>query len=148
MAHLTANMSKRALFGIVLYAPVGVLPVADAKVVDGGTLIKNVTVISPELVAPRAHAVVVMRDGKIAEIGTDITAGAHANVIDGHRGLLIPGLIDSHVHAAAGMFLIHHQLVNMTEFRRLPQIVFDRQRYETSDAFAIDCAEINFRVGN
>ena len=53
MAHLTANMSKRALFGIVLFAPVGVLPVADAKVVDGGTLIKNVTVISPELVAPR-----------------------------------------------------------------------------------------------
>ena len=91
-------MSKRALFGIVLFAPVGVLPAADAKVVDGGTLIKNVTVISPELVAPRAHAVVVMRDGKIAEIGTDITAGAHAKVIDGHRGFLIPGLIDSHVH--------------------------------------------------
>jgi allantoinase len=44
------------------------------------------------------HAVVVIRDGRIAEIGTDLVAGPHAKRIDGHNRFLIPGLIDSHVH--------------------------------------------------
>ena len=39
-----------------------------------------------------------IRDGRIAEIGTDLVAGPHAKQIDGHGGFLIPGLIDSHVH--------------------------------------------------
>jgi imidazolonepropionase-like amidohydrolase len=71
---------------------------AKPKVVDDGTVLKNVTVISPERSAPLAHAVVVIRDGRIAEIGTDLVAGAHAKQIDGLGGFLVPGLIDSHVH--------------------------------------------------
>src|SRR5205807_7121671 len=70
--------------------------VAKPKVVNDGTVIKNVTVISPERSAPLAHAVVVVRDGRIEEVGTDFVAGAKQ--IDGHGGFLIPGLIDSHVH--------------------------------------------------
>jgi imidazolonepropionase-like amidohydrolase len=62
------------------------------------TVIKNVTVMSPEQCAPLAHASVVIRNGRIARIGTDLAAGAHAKQIDGHGGFLIPGLIDSHVH--------------------------------------------------
>jgi imidazolonepropionase-like amidohydrolase len=68
------------------------------KAVDDGTVIKNVTVISSERAAPLAHATVVIRDGKIAEIGANLVAGKNAKVIDGHGGFLIPGLIDSHVH--------------------------------------------------
>src|SRR5262249_9614080 len=71
--------------------------VANAKAVDDGTLIKNVTVISPERSSPLAHAGVAVRDGKIAAIGTDLVAGPRAKVIDGRGGFLIPGLIDSHV---------------------------------------------------
>ncbi len=71
---------------------------AKPKIVDDGTVIKNVTVISPERSAPLAHAVVVVRDGRIAEVGTDLVAGAHAKQIDGRGGFLVPGLIDSHVH--------------------------------------------------
>jgi len=71
---------------------------AELKVVDDGTVIQNVTVISPERTAPLAHAVVVVRDGRIAEVGTDLVAGEHAKQIDGRGGFLIPGLIDSHVH--------------------------------------------------
>lgn len=66
--------------------------------VKGDIVIKNVTVVSPERSAPLAHAVVVIRDGRIAEVGTGIPAGPHAVQIDGHGGFLIPGLIDSHVH--------------------------------------------------
>src|ERR1043166_2874305 len=69
--------------------------VAKPKVVNDGTVIKNVTVISPERSAPLAHAVVVIHDGRIEEVGTDFVAGAHAKQIDGHGGFLIPGLIDS-----------------------------------------------------
>ena len=71
---------------------------AKARVVDDGTVIQNVTIISPERSAPLAHAVVVVRNGRIAEVGTDLVAGAHAKQFDGRGGFLIPGLIDSHVH--------------------------------------------------
>ncbi len=64
---------------------------AELKVVDEGTVIKNVTVISSERSAPLAHAVVVVRDGRIAEVGTDVVAGAHAKQIDGRGRFLIPG---------------------------------------------------------
>jgi len=67
-------------------------------VVDEGTVIKNVTIVSSERSTPLAHASVVMRNGRIAEIGTDLVAGPQAKQIDGRDGFLIPGLIDSHVH--------------------------------------------------
>ena len=57
------------------------------------------TLISPERIAPLLHADVVLLDGKIAEIGTNLAAGPHARRIDGSGRFLIPGLIDSHVHA-------------------------------------------------
>jgi len=69
------------------------------RVVDDGTVIENVTLISPERVAPLLHADVVTRDGRIAEIGTNLVPGLRARRIDGRRRFLIPGLIDSHVHA-------------------------------------------------
>ena len=56
------------------------------NVVDDGTVIKNVTVISSERSAPLAHASVVIRNGRIAEIGTDLVAGPHAKQIDGRGG--------------------------------------------------------------
>jgi len=74
------------------------LTAAQTKTIDDGVLIKNVTIVSPERSSPLAHAAVAIRDGKIAEIGTDLIAGQNPKVIDGHGGFLIPGLIDSHVH--------------------------------------------------
>jgi imidazolonepropionase-like amidohydrolase len=68
------------------------------RVVDGGTVIENVTLISPERLAPLSHADVFLRGGRIAEIGTNLVSGPHARRIDGSGRFLIPGLIDSHVH--------------------------------------------------
>jgi imidazolonepropionase-like amidohydrolase len=68
------------------------------RVVDDGTVIENVTLISPERVTPLVHAAVVIRNGRIAEISKNVIAGPHARRIDGTGRFLIPGLIDSHVH--------------------------------------------------
>jgi len=91
-------MKTRALLGILLSTSAGFLSVAEAKTINEGTLIKNVTVIPPERSTPLSNATVAIRDGKIATVGTDLVAGPGARVIDGHGGFLIPGLIDSHVH--------------------------------------------------
>ena len=69
-----------------------------AKVVTDGVVIEDVTLISPERSAPLPHAGVVIRAGRIVEIGANLVAGPHARRIDGHDRFLIPGLIDSHVH--------------------------------------------------
>ena len=68
------------------------------KALDDAKVIEDVTLISPERQAPLHHASVVIRNGRIAEIGTAITAEPGAKRIDGQGKFLIPGLIDSHVH--------------------------------------------------
>jgi hypothetical protein len=67
-------------------------------VVDQGIVIENVTLISPERVRPQLHTDVVIRNGRIVEIGTNLTPGPRARRIQGSGRFLIPGLIDSHVH--------------------------------------------------
>lgn len=44
-------------------------------------------------------ATVVVRDGRIADLGPDIDTPGGAEVVDGTGHTLLPGLIDSHVHA-------------------------------------------------
>lgn len=71
------------------------------KVITDGIVIDDVTLISPERQIPLPHAVVVIRDGRIADIGTDLVAGPAATRIDGQGRFLVPGLIDSHVHVGS-----------------------------------------------
>jgi imidazolonepropionase-like amidohydrolase len=71
---------------------------AQARIVEDGTVIQDVTLISPERASPLEHADVVIRNGKITEIGARLVAGPRARRIDGSGRFLIPGLIDSHVH--------------------------------------------------
>lgn len=68
------------------------------RLVADGTVIENVTLISPERAAPLFHADIVIRKGRIAQIATNLRAGPGARRIDGTGRFLIPGLIDSHVH--------------------------------------------------
>jgi len=77
------------------------------RVVDEGTVIENVTLISPERGAPLLRVDVVLRDGRIAEIGRNLVPGPHARRINGSGRFLIPGLIDSHVHAGHSAALDH-----------------------------------------
>jgi imidazolonepropionase-like amidohydrolase len=92
---------RNPIFARVLIS-ISVLFVALAAgkptVVDDGIVIKNVTLISPDRTAPLLHASVAIRDGRIAEVGTNLQTGPHAQRIEGTGKFLIPGLIDSHVH--------------------------------------------------
>ena len=61
-------------------------------------LIENVTVVSPERSAPLAKQSVLIRDGRIAQIGAHRIAAPSAQHLDGRGKYLTPGLTDSHVH--------------------------------------------------
>ena len=63
-----------------------------------GLVISNVTIVSPERVAPLEHAYLRILNGKIAELSERPLRGETA--IDGTGRYLTPGLIDSHVHLA------------------------------------------------
>src|SRR5262245_51245143 len=77
-------------------------PPAFAPGTGGGDLlIADVTLVSPERPAPLEHADVVIREGRIAQIGVGLAASSHARQIDGRGRFLVPGLIDSHVHVAS-----------------------------------------------
>ncbi len=80
--------------GIAVNAPIR----EPRRVVEDGILIEHVTLISPERPKPLASVDVVIRDGRIARIGTNLIVGAGVRRIDGRGRYLIPGLIDSHVH--------------------------------------------------
>jgi imidazolonepropionase-like amidohydrolase len=90
--------SAKKTAGIALASEAGPTTGAAQEFVDEGTVIENVTLISPERATPLPHAVVVIRDGRIRRIGTNLDSVPHARRIDGTGRFLIPGLIDSHVH--------------------------------------------------
>jgi len=77
--------------------------------------IRNVTVIPMTGAAPSANRTVVVRDGRIAEIGSaaQVRAPADAIMVDGTGKYLIPGLFEMHAHtsktraSALGLYVMH-----------------------------------------
>jgi len=61
------------------------------------TLIRNATVLTAAGPMLR-NASVLMRDGRIVEVGTNISAPADAIVVDGTGKWVTPGIIDTHSH--------------------------------------------------
>jgi hypothetical protein len=90
--HYSKRLATLLVLGAVSAAQ---MPVAMAQDI----LIQNVALISPERAAPMFHADVLLQEGRIAQIGTKLVPGPHSRPIDGSGRFLIPGLIDSHVHA-------------------------------------------------
>src|SRR5436309_2740690 len=68
---------------------------------DGGIVIEDVTLVSPERPGPMEHADVIVRDGRIVQVGTGLARSSRARRIDGRGRFLVPGLIDSHVHVGS-----------------------------------------------
>ncbi|HEY2026185.1 MAG TPA: amidohydrolase [Gemmatimonadaceae bacterium] len=65
------------------------------------TLIRNVTILTAAGPTIR-NGSVLLRDGKIADVGPSVTATADALVIDGTGKYVTPGIIDTHSHIGAG----------------------------------------------
>ena len=91
---------RRCLTAICLTAAAVGCATAGPAALTNELLIENVIIISPERPDPSTLTDVLLRDGKIARIGRDISDDADASVprIDGRGGYLTPGLIDSHTH--------------------------------------------------
>jgi imidazolonepropionase-like amidohydrolase len=65
------------------------------------TLIRNVTILTAAGPTIRGGSLL-LRDGKIADVGTSVTAPSDAVVIDGTSKYVTPGIIDNHSHIGAG----------------------------------------------
>jgi imidazolonepropionase-like amidohydrolase len=91
---------SNAIRVLAIVAVAAMLPLAARAQDDSGvTLIKNATVIT--ITHGRIeHGSVLIRDGKIADVGTDVPAPAGAKVIDASGMYVMPGIVDCHTHIA------------------------------------------------
>lgn len=95
----------RAIRGLAIVAALAVaFPVAartqeNSQNDSGVTLIKNATIIT--ITHDRIeHGSILIRDGKIADVGTNVSAPVDAKVIDASGMFVMPGIIDCHTHIA------------------------------------------------
>lgn len=80
---------RSVILVLILVVTPGVLAAEDV-------LITNARVFDGEHVIPQTS--VLVRDGKIKQIGPHIRASRNTRVVDGTGKTLIPGLIDAHMH--------------------------------------------------
>src|SRR5947207_1336776 len=104
----------RRVLGASLIAGLTFAPAAT--VAQGAIAIRNVTVIPiTRGVAASASQTVIVRDGRIAEIGAaaQVRVPTGATVVDGSGKFLIPGLFEMHAHtsktraSALGLYVLH-----------------------------------------
>ncbi len=67
---------------------------------DPITLIRNATILTASQ-GTIENGDLLIRDGKIAEVGEGLTAPGNARVVDGTGKFVTPGIIDAHSHMAA-----------------------------------------------
>jgi hypothetical protein len=83
-----------SLYSPVLAALVSLAPVVQAQ---PDLIIRDVVIVSPESPHDGERADIAIIDGRISEIGPNLS-GHGRQELDGEGGYLVPGLIDAHVH--------------------------------------------------
>ncbi|BDX00961.1 amidohydrolase family protein [Maricaulis maris] len=83
-----------SLYSPVLAALVSLAPVVQAQ---PDLIIRDVVIVSPESPHDGERADIAIIDGRISEIGPNLS-GHGRQELDGDGGYLVPGLIDAHVH--------------------------------------------------
>src|SRR5258705_13994304 len=92
-------IARLLVFTIVSTLPLSVVHgQAPADQNPTETLIRNATVLRIHR-GVLANTDVLIRRGKIAGVGKNLTAGAAARIIDGTGKYLMPGIIDCHSHS-------------------------------------------------
>ncbi|MFY9531280.1 MAG: amidohydrolase family protein [Candidatus Acidiferrales bacterium] len=84
---------------VALLTVTALLPLAARAQSSSVTLIKNATILTVTH-GKIEHGSILIRDAKIAAVGTDVTAPPDAAVIDASGQYVIPGIIDCHSHIA------------------------------------------------
>ncbi len=65
------------------------------------TVVRNATIMTVSAAGTLENASVLIRDGRIASIGTNVDVPTGAHVIDATGKWVIPGIVDAHSHIAA-----------------------------------------------
>jgi len=94
---------RLAWFGLVLLAaafvPVSAVRLSGQAGQAGVVAIRNATIVTATR-GTIANGTLVMRDGKIAQVGANVQVPAGATVVDGTGKFVSPGIIDAHSHIA------------------------------------------------
>jgi imidazolonepropionase-like amidohydrolase len=93
---MNIRSTRNVSLAISLLTALGGLQTGPGGAAGPTTVISDVTVISPERLAPLERAYVRIADGRIAEVSGQPLKGDLK--VDGRGKFLIPGLIDSHTH--------------------------------------------------
>jgi len=95
--------NKLMLCGIIAVVAIAAVGLSSRpSQAQGGSnvmLIKNATILTVTK-GTIQHGSILVRDGKIAEVGSNIATPAGANVIDATGLFVMPGIIDCHSHIA------------------------------------------------
>src|SRR5438105_142585 len=101
---LNAGNARSTLFHLLCFLYLGCFAWSSSRATppDASSviLIQNATVMTVSHGTIK-HVSVLIKDGKIAEVGQSIKAPAGAQVIDASGQFVIPGIIDCHSHIAA-----------------------------------------------
>lgn len=89
---------KRFISKLPFFAIISVLAVSAAYAQSPETLIKNATVLTVTR-GTLTNTDVLLRNGKIAAVGKNLTASPNARVIDATGKFVMPGIIDAHSHS-------------------------------------------------
>src|SRR5678810_1114992 len=103
-----------------------------AGLAQGSVVIRDVTVIPMTGAGPVARQAVVIRNGRIAEMGpsAQIRIPAEARIVDGTGKYLIPGLFEMHAHtsktraSALGLYIVYLSLIHISEPTRQAEISY------------------------
>jgi imidazolonepropionase-like amidohydrolase len=86
----------------------------------GETLIRNATILTASH-GTLNNSDILIRNGKIAQVGQNLRAGANARVIDATGKYVTPGIIDAHSHAAADA--INEGTLSVTSMVRIEDVM-------------------------
>ena len=92
IATIAAMIAIAALFSVLI-------PAATRAQSSGVTVIRDATILTVTL-GTIEHGSILIRDGKIAAVGTNVTVPAGATVIDAAGEFVMPGIVDCHSHIA------------------------------------------------
>src|SRR5438128_9131393 len=88
-----------AIVALLLLLSLGAVAQMSPKPVPADTVIKNGTILT--VTHGTIHnGSILIRNGKIAEVGQTVNAPANAVIIDATGKFVMPGIIDSHSHSA------------------------------------------------
>ncbi|MEP7270109.1 MAG: amidohydrolase family protein [Acidobacteriota bacterium] len=102
-----------------------ILCVAGFAQNSGEVLIKNATIMTASH-GTIENGSILIKNGKIAAVGKDVTGGPGAKVIDGTGMFVTPGLIDAHSHSASDDGGVNEGTVSVSAMVRMRDIINDQ----------------------